>query len=327
MALRLSILDQSPIVSGATPADAIAATIELARDAEALGYHRFWLAEHHALPSLADASPEVLLARLTAETSRIRLGTGGIMLPHYSAFKVAEAFRMLETLAPGRIDLGVGRAPGGTRLVSQALESRDPALFPQQIVDLIAYLQPAGSPRALAAQPHGPTAPTVWVLGSSDYGAQLAAHLGLPYTFAQFIGGDDARATLSYRANFTASAHRDAPYVMVALAAIVAPTDAEAERIALPALLSRLRRLRGISAPLPSQAEAEAYPWTPLERDEAQRTRNMAIGSPASVRAQIEATAATYQADEIMVVTIAPTYAERRRSYALLAEAFAAIAA
>jgi luciferase family oxidoreductase group 1 len=327
MQLPLSILDQSPIVSGAEPRDAVAATIALARDAESLGYQRYWLAEHHALPSLADASPEVLLARLTGETSRIRLGTGGIMLPHYSSFKIAETFRMLEALAPGRIDLGVGRAPGGTRLVSQALESNDPSLFPQQILEVLAYMQPDGERRPLIAQPAGSTSPDVWVLGSSEYGAQLAAQLGLPYTFAQFIGGDYPQVTRAYRERFAPSAYAQRPYVMVALAAIVAPTDEEADRLALPSLLSRLRRLRGLSAPLPSLAEAEAYPWTPLERDEVIRSRNMLIGAPATVRAKIEAVAESYGADEIMVVTIAPDYATRARSYALLAEAFATVAA
>ena len=328
MPLPLSILDQSPIVAGATPRDAVAATIALAREAETLGYHRYWLAEHHALPSLADASPEVLLARLTGETSRIRLGSGGIMLPHYSAFKVAETFRMLDALAPGRIDLGVGRAPGGTRLVSQALESRDPELFPQQIADVLAYTSGAGEGRrALVAQPAGATAPAMWVLGSSAYGAQVAAQFGLPYTYAQFIGGDYPEVPHAYRARFVPSAHAERPYVMVALAAIVAPTDAEAERLALPALLSRLRRLRGVTAPLPSLAEAEAYPWTPLERDEIIRSRNMIIGSPSTARARIDAVAENYGADEVMVVTIAPDYATRTQSYALLAEAFAAVAA
>jgi len=326
MPVPLSILDQSPIVAGATPHDAVAATIALARRAEALGYHRYWLAEHHAMPNLADASPEVLLARLTGETSRIRLGTGGIMLPHYSAFKVAETFRMLDALAPGRIDLGVGRAPGGTQLVAQALESRDAARFPQQIADVLAYVN-AGERRALVAQPGGTTAPDLWVLGSSDYGALLAAQFGLPYTFAQFIGGDYPSVTRAYRDRFVPSAQRDQPYVMVAVAAMVAETDAEAERLALPALLSRLRRLRGVVAPLPSLAEAEAYPWTPLERDEVARSRNMIVGSPATVRAKIDAVVASYAADEIMVVTIAPDDAARTRSYALLAEAFAAVVA
>jgi luciferase family oxidoreductase group 1 len=250
------------------------------------------------------------------------------MLPHYSAFKVAETFRMLDALAPGRIDLGVGRAPGGTRLVSQALESGNPELFPQQIADVLAYMHAAPrDERALLAQPGGTTVPEMWVLGSSNYGALLAAQFGLPYTFAHFIGGDYPSVTRAYREQFQPSAYAQAPHVMVALAAIVAPTDDEAERIALPALLSRLRRLRGIIAPLPSLAEAEAYPFTPLERDEVARSRNMIVGSPATVRAKIAEVVDAYAADEIMVVTIAPDYATRTRSYALLAEAFAAVAA
>jgi luciferase family oxidoreductase group 1 len=326
MPVPLSILDQSPIVAGATPRDAVASTIALAREAERLGYHRYWLAEHHAMPNLADASPEVLLARLTGETERIRLGTGGIMLPHYSAFKVAETFRMLDALAPGRIDLGVGRAPGGTRLVAQALESRSAELFPQQIADVLGYLH-ASDPRALIAQPAGETAHAMWLLGSSDYGALLAARFGLPYTFAQFIGGNDPRVTRAYRERFTPSVYAERPYVMVALSAIVAPTDAEAEHLSLPVLLSWLRRLRGIVAPLPSLAEAEAFPWTPLERDEVARTRNILVGSPATVRAKIDAAVEAYGADEIMVVTITPDDASRLRSYTLLADAYAAVAA
>jgi luciferase family oxidoreductase group 1 len=326
MSVRLSILDQSPIVAGAMPRDAVAATIALAREAERLGYHRYWLAEHHALPSLADASPEVLLARLTGETSTIRLGTGGIMLPHYSAFKVAESFRMLEALAPGRIDLGVGRAPGGTRLVSQALESGDALQFPQQIADVLRYLN-ADARGPLVAQPAVSTAPALWVLGSSDYGAQLAAQFGLPYTFAQFIGGDYPSVTRGYRAAFVPSAYAAEPTVMVAIATIVAPTDAEADRLALPSLLSRLRRLRGLSGPIPSLEEAEAYPWTERERDEVIRSRNMVIGSPATVREKLLGVAQSYDADELMIVTIAPDYESRTRSYALLAEAFATVAA
>ena len=234
MDVPLSILDQSPIVAGATPQEAIAASIELARFAEDAGYRRYWLAEHHAMRGLADASPELLLARLSAETSRIRLGTGGVMLPHYSAFKVAESFRMLEALAPGRIDLGVGRAPGGTSLVSAALESRDVAAFPQQIADVIDFLAastPATSPFAsLTAMPSGRNSPDVWLLGSSSYGALLAAEMGLPYTHAHFIGGDAEHLTQAYRQRFRPRAHGGAARVMLALAAIVAPSDSRSAR-------------------------------------------------------------------------------------------------
>ncbi len=320
--MPLSVLDQSPIVFGATPRDAVAATIALARRAEELGYKRYWLAEHHAIASLADATPEVLLARLTGETTSIRLGTGGIMLPHYSSFKVAETFRMLEALAPGRIDLGVGRAPGGTRLVSAILRSGDPERFPEQIQETLTFL--AGAPddprlSELIAQPAGPTMPALWILGSSDFGARLAARFGLPYAFAQFIGGDYPQVTRVYRRSFEASEALAAPHVMVTVAAIVAETDAEADDLALPALLARLRRLRGIYGPLPSRDEARAYPWTEHERAEVAASRNMIVGSPALVREQLETLAATYEADELMVVTIAPDYAARMRSYELLA--------
>ena len=330
MPLPLSILDQSPIVHGASPRDAVAATIALAKRAEELGYRRYWLAEHHASQNLADASPEVLLARLTGETSRIRLGSGGIMLPHYSSFKVAEVFRMLDALAPDRIDLGVGRAPGGTRTVSAALQTRDANLFPQQIADVLAYFAGASADpqlRGLIAQPAGDTAPAMWVLGSSDFGARLAAQLGLPYSFAQFIGGDYPQVTHAYRRLFAPSEYLAAPYVMVSVAAIVAPTDEEADLLSLPALLSRMRRLRGIPAQAPSLEEARAYPWTEREKAETLASRNMIVGSPATVRARIEELVENYAADEVMVVTIAPDYPTRLRSYELLAAAFAPVAA
>jgi len=329
MSISLSILDQSPIVHGASPHDAVMATIALAKRADELGYQRYWLAEHHAVPSYADASPEVLLARLTGETSRIRLGSGGIMLPHYSAFKVAEVFRMLEALAPGRIDLGVGRAPGGTHAVSIALQSGDSNLFPQQVQDVIAYcagLLPDPRLRGLIAQPAGETSPVLWVLGSSDFGARLAAQFGLPYSFAQFIGGDYPQVTQLYRKLFEPSEFLAQPHVMVTIAAMVAPTDEEADALALPTLLQRLRRARGMASSLPSLAEAQAYPWTEREKAEAYAARNMIAGSPETIRARIEAIVEQYGADEIMVVTIAPDYATRRRSYELLAAAFAPVA-
>ena len=329
MPIPLSVLDQSPIVSGATPREAIEATIALARRADELGYARYWCAEHHGL-NVADATPEVLLARLSGETSRIRLGSGGVMLPHYSAFKVAEAFRMLEALAPGRVDLGVGRAPGGTRAVSVALQSGDALQFPQQIQDILKYFVkdvPDPRLRGLFAQPFGDTSPTMWILGSSDYGAQLAAQLGLPYSFAQFIGGDYPQVTRLYRQLFVPSDYLAQPHVMVTVAAIVAPTDEEAAEIALPTLLAVLRRTRGLSSKLPSLEEAKAYPWTERELAEARATRNLITGSPDTVRARIEAVVENYAADEIMVVTIAPDYALRQRSYELLAGAFAAVPA
>jgi luciferase family oxidoreductase group 1 len=327
MDFPLSILDQSPIVAGATPGEAVLATVALARRADELGYHRYWLAEHHAMSGLADASPEMLLARLTGETTRIRLGTGGVMLPHYSAFKVAESFRMLEALAPGRIDLGIGRAPGGAGLVSAALESRDVATFPQQLAETIDFLEgttPAGSPFAsLTAMPSGRTAPDVWLLGSSEYGAMLAARDGLPYVYAHFIGGSAASIADAYRLRFRPSARAEKPYLMLALAAIVAPTDEEAEDLALPLALWRARIQQGISTPIPSLEEARAYPWTPRDREERRRSRRMVAGSPQTARARIEALIEEHGADEAMIVTITPDYSSRVRSYELLASAFA----
>jgi luciferase family oxidoreductase group 1 len=330
MPVPLSVLDQSPIVHGASPRDAVSATIALAKRADELGYGRYWLAEHHAMPSLADASPEVLLARLTGETSRIRLGTGGIMLPHYSAFKVAEVFRMLHALAPDRIDLGVGRAPGGTRAVSLALDSGDSTLFPQQVDDVLAYFAgrtPDPQLRGVIAQPTSDTSPAVWILGSSDFGARLAAQRGLPYSFAQFIGGDYPEVTQGYRQLFQPSPYLAEPYAMVTIAAIIAPTDEEADLLSLPSLLARMRRLRGIIAPAPSLEEARTYPWTEREKAEVIASRNMIIGSPAAARAKIDELAECYGADEVMVVTIAPDYATRMRSYELLAAAYATVAA
>lgn len=327
MSIPIGILDQSPIVSGATPADAIAASIALAKRAEQLGYTRYWLAEHHAMGGLADASPEVLLARLTAETSRIRLGTGGVMLPHYSALKVAETFRMLETLAPGRIDLGIGRAPGGTHLVSAALETRDVGRFPEQVIETIDFLDgttPERSPFAsLVAMPSGNTSPEVFVLGSSPYGALLAAELGLPYTYAHFIGGDAVPILRMYRERFKPSARCDKPYAMMALAAIAAPSDEEAEELTWPVALWRLRLFRGDSSPVPSLAQTQAYPWTPLERSEVAATRRIIAGSPQSIRTAIETKIAEHGADEALIVTIAPDYGTRLRSYELIANALA----
>jgi luciferase family oxidoreductase group 1 len=326
MSLRLSVLDQSPVIAGGTPRDAVLATLELAIAAERLGYDRFWLAEHHAMQGLADASPEILLARLTATTSRIRLGTGGIMLPHYSAFKVAESFRMLEALAPGRIDIGLGRAPGGTRLASAALESRDASEFPRQIIDLVGFLRASLAPghplASLVAMPSGDGAPEPWILGSSEEGASIAASLGLPYVYAHFITGDAPGIPRLYRRQFRATSLGSEPRVMIATAAIAAPTDDEAQELYAPLVLWRARILRGISTPVPTLAQTRAHDWEPGEFASAQRSRRVAVGDPATVRERIETLAAEHVADEAMLVTIVPDYAARLRSYALIAEAF-----
>lgn len=327
MALRVSILDQSPVLAGASPLDAITATLDLARSADALGYHRYWLAEHHAMRGLADPVPEILLARIAAETMRIRVGTGGVLLPHYSALKVAEQFRMHEALSPGRIDLGIGRAPGGTGLVSAALASRDIAQFPRQVQDLIGFLDatiPDQHPFSrLHAMPAGPTSPEVWLLGSSDYSATLAAEMGLPFCFAHFISGEGEGVTRMYRRHFRPSAREAEPRVMLALAAVSAPTPEEAEELAKVIDLWRLRVPRGVDLPVPSSKEARDYPYSPYERDEiAFNRRRLTLGAPGAVRERIESIVAAHEADEAMIITIAPDYRSRMRSYALLADAF-----
>ncbi|MBK9608437.1 MAG: LLM class flavin-dependent oxidoreductase [Betaproteobacteria bacterium] len=327
----LSVLDQSPVISGGSPAAAIHATIELAIAAERLGYKRYWLAEHHGLAGLADPCPEILLTRVAAATRTLRVGTGGIMLPYYSAFKVAEVFRMLETLFPGRIDLGVGRAPGGDLRTAQAMTSgeyRGAPEFPGQIQDVIGYLSgalPDGHPyQDVLVQPAGAAAPEFWVLGSSDYGGALAAALGLRFTFAHFItaqGGD--AVTRAYRQQFRPSAALRAPQAMAAVFVLCAETDAEAERLAAAIDLRRLQMDQGINGPIPTLAEAAAWRYTEADRLRIRQHRQRAvIGSPARVREQLLVLRERYAADELVVVTITGDYASRLRSYELLAEAF-----
>lgn len=331
--LALSVLDQSPIISGRSAAEAIAATIELALAAEQLGFKRYWLAEHHGLLGLADPCPEILLTRIAAATRTIRVGTGGIMLPYYSAFKVAEVFRMLEALFPGRIDLGVGRAPGGDIRTAQAMTSgeyRGAPDFPEQIHDVVGYMTgalPDGHPyRDVVVQPEGGDAPEFWMLGSSDYGGALAAALGLHFTFAHFItaqGGD--AVTRAYRHQFRPSPTLRSPYSMVAVFVLCAETDAEAERLAASIDLRRLQMEHGLNGPIPTLAEAEAaalrYGDSERARIRQQRQRAV-IGSPANVREQLLALRERYAADELIVVTITGDYPSRLHSYELLAEAF-----
>jgi luciferase family oxidoreductase group 1 len=322
--LPLSVLDQSPILAGATPREAIEATIALAREAEALGYHRYWLAEHHAMRGLADPVPAILIARIAAETRSIRVGSGGVLLPHYSAFNVAEQFRMLEALAPGRIDRGSGRAPGGARRVSVALDSYEVHSFPHQVVDLVGFLDrtlPDGHPFGkLVAMPSGETSPEVWLLGSSDYSAALAAELGLPFCFAHFISGDAVEVTRRYRRDFHPSSRRAEPRVMLAVAALAAETPEEAEELAATIDLWRLRIRRGIDLPVPSLAEAQAYPYEPYDREEIRHhRRRLILGSGAGALERIEERAEAHGGDEAMILTIAPDYESRRRSYGLIA--------
>jgi luciferase family oxidoreductase group 1 len=326
---RLSILDQSPIPSNRTATDALQATLELAQAAEHWGYHRYWLAEHHGLLGLADPCPEILLTRIAGATGRIRVGAGGIMLPYYSPLKVAEQFRMLCALFPDRIDLGVGRAPGGDRLTAQAMSggsytSADD--FPQQVFDLVCYLDgslPKDHPFAgVTVQPKIEHAPEVWVLGSSDFGGALAAHLGLRFTFAHFInahGGD--QVVRAYRDEFRPSPREPKPYSMVAVFVICAETDAEAEEIASSMDLRRLQMDYGLNTPIPTREEALARSYSDEEKARVQRHRaRSVIGAPDKVATRLKEIQGQFAADELMIITVTGDYSSRLRSYELLGE-------
>ncbi len=327
MAYRLSVLDQSPIAAGTTAADALANTLDLARVADALGYHRYWLAEHHASPSLAGVAPEALIGPVALATRRIRVGSGGIMLPHYSPFKVAETFRMLGALAPGRIDLGLGRAPGTDGRTAYALQRdrsrRMPDDFAEHLAELLAYLESAldeGHPFASlqTTLPSGAEgSPMPWLLGSSGDSARWAAEHGLPYCFADFINSDGAGHADLYRRTFQPSSFLKAPYVAAATWTIAAPTQEEAERLAAPATMMFAHLVAGRLIPVPPVEEALA--WLAQNPDAGRRRRRSVIGTPAAVRAGLDAVAADYGADELLLVNILPDHAARVRSYQLVA--------
>ena len=322
--MKLSILDQSPVISGLGARRAIEETLALARRADELGYHRYWLAEHHAIAALADPCPEILLARLGAETRRLRVGTGGVLLPYYSAFRTAETFRMLEALYPGRIDLGVGRAPGGDARTAQAVGGGrfpDAEHFPQQVWELAALLE--GKHRPVRLQPEVETVPEVWLLGSSDYSGALAAELGLSFAFAHFINprGGDAVAR-AYREMFKPTETRTRPQVIVCTFAIVADSDEEAERLAAPVRVAIVNSRTGRRAPVPSIEEALAHPFTPEERAIADDfLAGAVIGGPDRVTARLPELAREHGADELMLSTLVPSLDARRRALEAIAAA------
>jgi luciferase family oxidoreductase group 1 len=330
---RLSVLDQSPIRRGGTPAQAIAETIELAQACDRLGYHRYWVAEHHSSEGLAGAAPEILITRLAGATKALRVGSGGVMLSHYSPLKVAEQFRMLEALYPGRIDLGIGRAPGSDYVTARALAHGPGALgieeFPRQIQDLLAYLRdqiPDGHPFAgVSAQPRGATMPEPWLLGSSDQSALYAAYFGCAFSFAHFITDRQGPEIMAvYRDNFRPSVWRDRPEGSIGVAVICAETAAEADRLAKSRDLSRLRLEQGTLGPVPSVEEAEAHPYSREERLRVAFNRQrQVIGDPGQCQAQLLELGTRYAVEEFVVVTITYDFAARMRSYELLAKEFA----
>ncbi|MCA1057364.1 LLM class flavin-dependent oxidoreductase [Rossellomorea aquimaris] len=327
--LKLSVLDQSPIAEGMSPQEALHHTVTLAQHAEKLGFERFWVSEHHDSTGLAGSSPEVLIAHLAQNTSKIRVGSGGIMLPHYSSYKVAENFRLLEGLNPNRIDLGLGRAPGGMPMATMALHDgkpRDVNRYPEQIDDLLGYLTdslPDGHPyQGLTAAPLIKTMPEVWMLGSSPSSAMLAAQKGLPYTFAQFINGEGGpQYTQAYRNNFVPSEYLKEPKNIVAVFAICAETDEEAERVASSLDLSILMIEQGMrSNGTPSPEKAAAYQYTPFEEMRVRENRKrMVVGNPKKVKEKLLALSEQYQTDEIMLVSITHDFKDKLKSFELIA--------
>jgi len=328
-ALRLSVLDQSVAGVGRGQDESIRNTVALAAHCEALGYERFWLSEHHSLPTIVGSAPEILMAAVAARTSRIRIGSAGVMLPHYSAFKVAEQFRVLDALAPGRIDLGVGRAPGSDHRTAMLLnpDPRASEMFPQQVRELHAWVSgqemPEGHPgRGIQAFPRADTAPQLWMLGSSGYGAQLAGHFGMPYSFAHFItdGEGCAEALELYRHTFRPGLI-ERPQASVCVWALAADTEEEAWRLFASRERARIDRQTGRFGPLlpPEQAER---PYGAAEEAYRRRLRSQAmVGSGDQVAQRLHALAAELQVEELVVITWTWDPAAQRRSYELLARA------
>jgi luciferase family oxidoreductase group 1 len=326
----LSVLDQSPIAEGSTGAQALHNSLDLARLADSLGYTRYWVAEHHGGAMLAGPSPEVLIGPIAAATERIRVGSGGVMLPHYSPLKVAESFTILAALFAGRIDLGLGRAAGTDPLTTFALQ-RDrrqaaPDDFPQQLAELLAYLEdnlPEDHPfRHLAkALPGRPELPVPWLLGSSAQSAIWAGQLGLRYAFADFINPQGAEIVELYRERFEPVRDLQAPRTAVAAWVLCAPSDDEAHFLATSSRMTFTLLRRGQLIPVPTPETAVAFLEGEGKQPNGDRpARRGIIGSPETVRAGLDALAAEYQADEVIVVTITHDHQARRRSYELLAE-------
>lgn len=328
--MRLSVLDQSAAIAGRSEAESIRETLALAGHCESLGYHRFWVSEHHNIPAIVGTAPEVLLAAIAATTTRIRIGSAGVMLPHYSALKVAEQFRVLEALAPGRVDLGLGRAPGGDMRTAQALNPNaygSAEDFPAQVRDLQAWVcaQEGEAHHGIHAHPHGPTSPDLWILGSSDYGAQLAAHYGLPYAFAYFFtDGQGAEQAMGlYQRLYRPSPRFPKPQATLCVWALVADTEARARHLALSRDRWRVDRARGVFGPLRSPDEIAEQGFRSEDEPTLRAMRERAfVGTARQVGEKMRALAQDFGLDELVVNTWAHDPAVRRESYALLAREF-----
>ena len=329
--IRLSVLDQSPIAEGSTGAQALHDSVDLARLCDGLGYERYWVAEHHGTPALACASPDVLTAAIGHETSNIRIGSGGVMLPHHSPLRIAETWSILSGLHPDRVDLGIGRAAGTDPKTAFALQ-RDrrqaaPDDFPSQLAELIGYLEddlPEDHPfRHLALLPGRPALPEVWLLGSSPQSGIWAAELGLPYAFADFINADGAAIVRRYKEDFVPSGSRQHPRAIVAVWVTCAETDEEARRLSSSARMLFRLMARGRLIPVPSVEKAlDFLDREPKGMRRSGRRRRNIVGSPETVKREIEIAAEEYGVDEVMIVTMTYEHQDRRRSYELIAEAF-----
>jgi luciferase family oxidoreductase group 1 len=321
----LSVLDLAPIPAGRSAGEALRATIALAREAERLGFTRFWVAEHHGMPGIASSSPPVLIAHIAEATTRIRVGSGGVMLPNHTSLVIAEQFGMLEALHPGRIDLGIGRAPGTDQATAAALRHSGPEDFPRQLTDLLGFFTgqwPAGHPYArVRAVPGEGAGPDMWLLGSSDYSAQVAGTLGLPFAFAHhFMPANTLPALALYRRSFRPSEALDRPYALVAAGVTCAETQERARYLAGSSALSFLRLRQGRPGQVPTPEEAAAYPYSDLERAFiADRQSTQHIGTPDAVRSGLEDLIKRTEADELMIITQTYDPADRLRSFELLA--------
>ncbi len=331
--MQLSVLDQSVAIAGRAQGESIRESIEMAQFCETLGYHRFWVAEHHNHDTITGSAPEILMAAIAATTKRIRIGSAGVMLPHYSSLKVAEQFRVLDAIAPDRIDLGLGRAPGSDGRTAFALNpnaAEAASKFPEQVRDLLAWVNgdplPAGHPfGVIRAFPSGDTSPVMWMLGTSDYGAQVAAHFGIPYCFAHFItqGRGCAQALDLYRQHFQPSARHLEPVASICVWALTADTEEEANYQFMSRARSRLARDRGVLQAIESPEFAAAQSYTAAEQSRIEGMREDAfVGTPQKVGEQLRQLAQQLGVDELVVLTWTHDIAARKRSYELLADEF-----
>ncbi len=330
--IPLSILDLSPVPAGGSAAQSLRNTLDLAHYADGLGYTRYWLAEHHNLANIASSAPDIMIGQVAAVTQKMRVGSGGVMLPNHAPLMVAERFKVLEALYPGRIDLGIGRAPGTDHVTSVALRRRqgvsDDDDFLDRFQELLLFENngyPADHPfRNVHAMPNDVKLPPIFLLGSSDYSAQLAAQIGAGYSFAHhFSGLDPIAPMLTYRDRFRPSQFLQKPHAIIAAAAVVADTDEHGDRLATTIDLNFVRRSKGVYAPLDSPETALAYDYSPIDRERVRQNRErLIVGSPSTVRERLGKLIEETRADEAMITTMIYDHEARKRSYLLLAQAF-----